>query len=162
MLPTTTRLSARFARPSSPVGNPQNRLETRPDLEVALPRLEYHECDPARLKHAREVKALLCSAVGLGGGKIVKAVFHNFSPHGVSGGVVNIESHVTIHTWPSHAHAAVDIFSCRPRLDHAEIQAQLKKALSAKRVARRSFRRGLARGRLGADGWSSLQVAPLG
>ncbi len=108
--------------------------------------LEYYDCDPAALKRAREVKSLLCGAVRQGGGKIVKALFHNFSPYGVSGVVVITESHVTIHTWPEHAYAAVDIFSCSARLDHAAIRARLKRALSARRVTGKSFRRGFRRG----------------
>lgn len=108
--------------------------------------LEFYGCDPAALKRAREVKSLLCRAVRQGGGKIVKALFHNFSPYGVSGVVVITESHVTIHTWPEHAYAAVDIFSCSARLNHPAIRRQLKRALSARRVSGRSFRRGFRRG----------------
>jgi S-adenosylmethionine decarboxylase len=105
--------------------------------------LEYYGCDRARLKRAATVKKLLCRAVRQGGGTIVKALFHNFSPCGVSGVVVITESHVTIHTWPEHRYAAVDIFSCSPRLDHAVIRRALQEALQASRVRRRSFRRGI-------------------
>jgi S-adenosylmethionine decarboxylase proenzyme len=104
--------------------------------------LEFYQCDAARLKHSRSVKTLLCHAVLEGGGTIVKAVFHNFSPHGVSGVVVITESHVTIHTWPEHAYAAVDIFSCSAKLDHKTIGEYLKQSLSARRVDQRSFARG--------------------
>src|SRR5689334_18305659 len=106
--------------------------------------LEFCDCNPARLKHARAVKTLLCRAVRQGGGTIVKAVFHNFSPYGVSGVVVITESHVTIHTWPEHGYAAVDIFSCSRKLNHATIRRQLRKALSARRVSSRRFSRGLS------------------
>jgi S-adenosylmethionine decarboxylase proenzyme len=107
--------------------------------------LDFYGCDPRRLKRSRDIKALLCAAVRAGGGRIVKAVFHNFSPYGVSGVVVITESHVTIHTWPEHGYAAVDIFSCSAKLDHGEIRNHLKLALGAKRVSRRSFRRGVLR-----------------
>ena len=43
---------------------------------------------------------------------IVGSHFHAFSPHGVSGVVVIAESHLTVHTWPEHNFAAVDVFSC--------------------------------------------------
>src|SRR5215470_2593341 len=105
--------------------------------------LEFYNCDASLLKRARKVKTLLCDAVRQGGGTIVKAVFHNFSPYGVSGVVVITESHVTIHTWPEHAYAAVDIFSCSAKLDHTAIQDNLKHALAARRTSRRSFRRGV-------------------
>ena len=47
------------------------------------------------------------------GASIVNDVFHQFSPHGVSGVVVIKESHLSIHTWPEHGYAAVD-FSPAP------------------------------------------------
>ncbi|SPE51076.1 S-adenosylmethionine decarboxylase proenzyme [Verrucomicrobia bacterium] len=105
--------------------------------------LEFHECDPARLKHSREVKKLLCDAVLRGGGTIVEAVFHDFNPHGVSGVVIITESHVTIHTWPEYRYAAVDIFSCSEKLDHAAIREQLKRALASRRVRVKTLRRGV-------------------
>src|SRR3974390_1597754 len=94
--------------------------------------LDYYGCDAARLKRARTVRALLCESVRQGGGKIVKAVFHNFNPYGGVGVVVITESHVTIHTWPEHGYAAIDIFSCSEKLDHSEIQRALKLALGAR------------------------------
>ena len=110
--------------------------------------LEFYGCDPASLKHSRTLKKLLCGSVLKGGGTIVKAWFHNFSPYGVSGVVVITESHVTIHTWPEHGYAAVDIFSCGKRLDHRAIRIHLKRALVARRVLSRMLRRGIQSPRL--------------
>ncbi len=107
--------------------------------------LEFNDCDPALLKHSREVKQFLCKAVAAGGGTIVKAVFHNFSPYGVSGVVVITESHVTIHTWPEFGYAAVDIFSCSKKLNHKAIRDEVKKMLRAKKVATKSFQRGFVK-----------------
>jgi|SRR5581483_6741184 len=106
--------------------------------------IEFYDCDPDSLKRAVGVRKFLCKAVLQGGGTIVKAVFHNFSPYGVSGVVVITESHVTIHTWPEHGYAAVDIFSCSKKLDHDAIRNELKRALSARRVLRKTFRRGFS------------------
>lgn len=105
--------------------------------------LEFHGCDVERIKHPGTVKKLLCEAVSQGGGTIVKTVFHAFSPYGVSGVVVITESHVTIHTWPEHGYAAVDIFSCSKKLEHKKIRELLKRELGAKRVTGRTFRRGV-------------------
>ncbi len=104
--------------------------------------LDFYGCDARRLEKARSVRARLCAAVRGGGGRIVKAVFHNFNPYGVSGVVVITQSHVTIHTWPEHRYAAVDIFSCSPKLDHAAIRRELAAALGARRSVRRTLRRG--------------------
>ena len=105
--------------------------------------LEFYGCDPACLKRSRKVKKLLCESVLSGGGTIVKALFHNFSPHGVSGVVVITESHVTIHTWPEHGYTAVDIFSCSEKLDHKLIRDHLKRALCSHHVVKRGFLRGV-------------------
>jgi S-adenosylmethionine decarboxylase len=104
--------------------------------------LEFYGCDAALLRRGRDVGRRLRQAVKDGGGTIVKSIFHNFSPYGVSGVVVITESHVTIHTWPEHAYAAVDIFSCSEKLDHRAIRKSLKRMLRAQRVSGRSFSRG--------------------
>ncbi|HEX3798236.1 MAG TPA: adenosylmethionine decarboxylase [Verrucomicrobiae bacterium] len=104
--------------------------------------LEFYDCNPAELKHSRQVKTLMHESVLKGGGTIVKEVFHNFSPYGVSGVIVITESHVTIHTWPEHGYAAVDIFSCSAKLDHDAIRDALKRGLSSARVKSKSFSRG--------------------
>lgn len=104
--------------------------------------IELYGCDAEVLGRTAAIRKRVVSAVRAGGGTIVKSLFHQFSPWGVSGVVVITESHVTIHTWPEHGYAAVDIFSCSPKLDHAEILDQLREALGARRVRRRSFRRG--------------------
>ena len=51
----------------------------------------------------------------MGRATIVRDVFHQFSPHGISGVVVIAESHLAIHTWPEHGYAAVDLFSLQAR-----------------------------------------------
>ncbi len=119
--------------------------------------LELNDCDPERLRHSRQVKKCLCEAVLKAGGTIVKAVFHNFNPWGVSGVVVIAESHVTIHTWPEHAYAAVDIFSCSEKLDHGAIRRYLQQALSARRVTGRTFPRGCANAKGALRGTARLR-----
>lgn len=44
---------------------------------------------------------------------VIDDIFHKFSPCGVTGIVAIAESHISIHTWPEHSYAAVDVFSCR-------------------------------------------------
>ena len=105
--------------------------------------LEFYNCDRSSIKHATLLKELLSDAVLAGGGTIVKSVFHNFSPYGVSGVIIITESHVTIHTWPEHAYAAVDIFSCSEKLNHNAIRDHLKRALASRRVTKKTFRRGI-------------------
>src|SRR5579862_7029216 len=104
--------------------------------------LELCGCDIAMLNDPEALKALLLEAVRRGNGTIVTQVFHTFSPHGVSGVVVIAESHVAIHTWPEHGYAAVDVFSCGSKLDHAVISEWIATGLRAGRVESRELERG--------------------
>ncbi len=106
--------------------------------------LELHDCNPALLRDAEGLRPLIMEAIRAGGGTIVTEIFHTFSPHGVSGVVVIAESHVTIHTWPEHAYAAVDIFSCSPSLDHEAIEQAIAAAVHCGRAASRTLPRGEA------------------
>jgi S-adenosylmethionine decarboxylase proenzyme len=104
--------------------------------------MELSGCDPERLRRVAGIRAAMREAARLAGGTIVRSVFHAFSPWGVSGVVVIAESHLTIHTWPEHGYAAVDVFSCSPRLSAAAVRLHLRRALGARAVAVTRLRRG--------------------
>lgn len=104
--------------------------------------LELHGCPALLLANGNALRPLLLAAVRDAGGTVVTEVFHNFSPHGVSGVIVIAESHVAIHTWPEHAYAAVDIFSCSPTLDQAAMSQAIATALEATRMESRTGERG--------------------
>lgn len=73
---------------------------------------------------------------------MVSSHFHRFSPQGVSGVVIIAESHLTIHTWPEHGYAAVDVFTCgRPEIAEA-VMALVITALAAETIHKTSFERG--------------------
>ncbi len=105
--------------------------------------LELYGCPAALLANSDALHPLLLAAVRAAGATVVTEVFHNFSPHGVSGVIVIAESHVAIHTWPEHAYAAVDIFSCNLALDHAAMSRGIATALGAVRMESRVVERGL-------------------
>lgn len=105
--------------------------------------LELHGCPAALLANSDALRPLLLAAVRAAGGTVVTEVFHNFSPHGVSGVIVIAESHVAIHTWPEHAYAAVDLFTCGVTLDAEPAVALLQEALGATTVSRQAIPRGL-------------------
>lgn len=103
---------------------------------------DYHECDPARLTDAEGIRRVLITAVADAGGTYVTDVFHQFSPHGLSGVIVIAESHVALHTWPEHCFAALDVFSCTTALDSSLIQQRLQEWLAAKNVTAGTHARG--------------------
>lgn len=79
--------------------------------------VELYECDVAALDDVTGIETAMVEAALAGGATIIDRRFHRFAPHGVSGVVVIAESHLTIHTWPEHAYAAVDVFTCGSSVD---------------------------------------------
>ena len=103
---------------------------------------DFHGCPSDCLRATEEIRRALLKAVREAGGTIVTETFHTFSPHGVSGVIVIAESHVTIHTWPEHGYAAVDVFSCGISLKHGVVRDQLAIVLQSARIDERAFPRG--------------------
>jgi len=62
--------------------------------------------DPTYL---RESVLAACEAGNL---TVLDVLVHEFSPHGVTLVALLAESHLSIHTWPEHGYAAVDVFAC--------------------------------------------------
>ena len=73
---------------------------------------DFFECDSSVINNIESVEKILTESVIISGATLIKPFFHRFSPQGISGIIVVAESHFSIHTWPEHSAAAVDIFSC--------------------------------------------------
>lgn len=66
-----------------------------------------------RLDDLSAVEAALRAAVEAAGVHLIGLKLHHFGPgQGVTGVALLAESHISIHTWPERAFAAVDIFVC--------------------------------------------------
>lgn len=78
--------------------------------------IEYYECSTNVLLDATLVEKCLLKAAEESGATIINSSFHTFEPR-VSGVVVIAESHFTVHAWPEHDYAAVDIFTCGDNID---------------------------------------------
>lgn len=74
--------------------------------------VELFDCDPSTLKQESCVGEVMKEAARESQATVVAESFHEFKPYGVSGAVIIQESHYTIHTWPEHGYAAVDLFYC--------------------------------------------------
>lgn len=110
--------------------------------------VELYGCSFERTNNPVQVEETLIEAVKLSNATIVKPVFHQFSPHGVSGVVVIAESHFTIHTWPEHGYCALDIFTCGDQIDSDAALQFLKQAFQAENISVMEIQRGI----LGLDG----------
>jgi spermidine synthase len=78
--------------------------------------LDLHQCSAEHLDDIPWVRGTLTEAARHAHATIIEAIFHKFSPYGISGVVVIAESHLAIHTWPEKDYAAIDIFTCGPTL----------------------------------------------
>ncbi len=79
--------------------------------------IEYYECGAKVLLDKDLVENALLKAAKDSGATIINSSFHEFEPQGISGVVVIAESHFTVHAWPEHDYAAVDIFTCGDNID---------------------------------------------
>jgi S-adenosylmethionine decarboxylase len=94
--------------------------------------VEYLGCQPAQLNDPALLEHALREAAALIGARVVTAAFHQFSPHGVTGMLLLEESHLSIHTWPEHGYAAVDLYTCGTPAAERAVPA-LATALKAQR-----------------------------
>lgn len=77
------------------------------------------------------------------GATVIDTIFHQFSPQGVTGVIAIAESHLCIHTWPEHAYAAVDIFTCGEAFDPTEAANLIVEALESRDPELTEVERGL-------------------
>ena len=103
--------------------------------------LELYGCSIDLLCQPDSIEKIMNQAAEIMGATIVTSTFYHFSPLGVSGVVVIMESHLTIHTWPEYGYAAIDIFTCGDiRMDDG--MAFLKKELGAETLEMKLLERG--------------------
>jgi S-adenosylmethionine decarboxylase len=77
------------------------------------------------------------------GATLLNVDLHRFSPNGgITGVAVLAESHISIHTWPERAYAAVDVFMCGGAQPHKAI-AILRCAFSPEMMTISEHRRGV-------------------
>ncbi len=106
--------------------------------------LDLYGCDAALLADVVALQALLQRAADAAGATTLAAHFHHFGDGmGVTGVLLLAESHLSIHTWPEHGFAALDVFLCGDgQLERA--RALLCDGLRAERVDWREFPRGIS------------------
>lgn len=93
---------------------------------------ELWECNPDKLNDIDYIERLFVDAALRSGAEVREVAFHKFAPHGVSGVVIISESHLTIHSFPEHGYASVDVFTCGDRIDPATASQYIAEGLEAK------------------------------
>lgn len=104
--------------------------------------LELYGCPEAILNNQERIKRILIAVVNRVSATLVDTSFHQFSPYGVSGVVVIAESHITIHTWPEHQYAAIDVFTCDDKIDYNLVESIIVKEFQSSKHQSQTIIRG--------------------
>lgn len=89
------------------------------------------------------VEMALRESAAAAGATLLKLDLHRFaSGGGITGVAVLAESHISIHTWPEFAYAAVDVFMCGSADPHKAIEV-LKKSFSPQMLTVSEHTRGV-------------------
>lgn len=96
--------------------------------------IEYCECGAKAFLDKDEVEKAMLKAARESGATIISSSFHDFNPQGISGVVVIAESHFTVHAWPEHNYAAVDIFTCGESIDLEKAVNSMKESFGSENV----------------------------
>ncbi|WP_420392536.1 adenosylmethionine decarboxylase [Acuticoccus sp.] len=95
-----------------------------------------------RLDDLTHIEATLKRCVDVSGATLLHVHLHHFDDNGgVSGVAVLAESHISIHSWPEHSYAALDIFMCGDTRPEACVDV-LREAFKPERVAVSELLRG--------------------
>jgi S-adenosylmethionine decarboxylase len=92
---------------------------------------ELWECSVEKLNDIQFLERTFVEAALAAGAEVREVAFHKFAPMGVSGVVIISESHLTIHSFPEHGYASIDVYTCGDRIDPAEASDYIAAALMA-------------------------------
>ena len=103
--------------------------------------LELYECDKTKLNDEAFLRNSVTTAAKLAGATLLNLITHRFEPQGVTGLALLAESHISIHTWPEHGYAAVDVFTCGDHTMPEKACLTLLKELGSRSHSLKSFQR---------------------
>ena len=97
--------------------------------------LDLEGCPKPKVEKVPEVRKILQQTAREAELSVISENFHQFKPTGVTGVLLLKESHISIHTWPEHNIAAIDIFCCNKKKASKAYRSALKqfKALKVKK-----------------------------
>lgn len=119
---------------------------------------ELDGCDEAVLSDTASIRSHLVEAARRAGATVLAEETFEFKNGGVSGFVLLAESHISIHTWPEHHYAAIDIYTCGSHTMPDKGAIHLADMLGATQVRMTSLSRGVP----GDCGGHEHHLTPLG
>lgn len=104
---------------------------------------EMWDCNIDILNDMGKIEQIFVDAALKSGAEIREVAFHKFAPQGVSGVVIISESHLTIHSFPEHGYASIDVYTCGDTIDPNVACDYIAESLDSKRLERVEVPRGL-------------------
>ncbi|MBO8156446.1 MAG: S-adenosylmethionine decarboxylase proenzyme [Bacillaceae bacterium] len=103
---------------------------------------ELWDCNADKLNDMAFIEQIFVNAALKAGAEVREVAFHKFAPQGVSGVVIISESHLTIHSFPEHGYASIDVYTCGDRIDPNVAADYIVEALEAETVEKVEVPRG--------------------
>lgn len=124
------------------VDDAAEHMMTRDGVRCAGAHLIVDVYGGSRLDELEHIEDTLRRCVEVAGATLLHIHLHHFDENmGVSGVAVLAESHISIHSWPEHEYAALDIFMCGETQPEACVEV-LRDAFRPNRIAVNEFLRG--------------------
>lgn len=105
---------------------------------------ELWNCNVEKLNNLKLIEKIMVEAALEAGAEIREVAFHKFAPMGVSGVVIISESHLTIHSFPEHGYASIDVYTCGDIIDPNVAAQFITTALEASKYEAIEVARGMA------------------
>ncbi|MFZ3576331.1 adenosylmethionine decarboxylase [Virgibacillus sp. DJP39] len=104
---------------------------------------ELWDCNIDKLNDMGLIERTFVDAALKAGAEVREVAFHKFAPHGVSGVVIISESHLTIHSFPEHGYASIDVYTCGDVIDPNVAAEYIATALESKSYEKVEVPRGM-------------------
>lgn len=94
-----------------------------------------YDCNRELLKDEMYLLKIVKEAADIAGSLIVSTFYYKFGANGgISVVAIIAESHISIHTWPEHGYATVDVYTCGSHTNPMAAFEHIAKSLNAKKV----------------------------
>ncbi len=103
---------------------------------------DLYGVEAERIDRVEDIKKLLERAVRVANLTKISSHYYQFQPHGATGIVLLAESHISIHTWPEHGLATVDVYTCGDPAKAYKAMEYIINSLEPKRVDKQVHERG--------------------
>jgi S-adenosylmethionine decarboxylase proenzyme len=104
---------------------------------------DIYNIEPNKINNVDTVEFIMDKIAQNANLHVIHKKYHQFGGgNGVSGAHIIEESHLTIHTWPEHNYAAIDVFVCS-KCDFDIIEQTIKEEFNTSNIITKFFERGI-------------------